>query len=72
MLFIVGKNMIEIPAHIKDSAQSLVDKGVELPLKIPGALGFVVARSNDKTVQAFGAFTHKKQTYKIGTLKKSS
>ena len=64
--------MIEISTYISDAAKALVNKGSDLPAVIAEAPGFVVAKGDDKTVQAFGAFKVDNVSYKIGTLKTPS
>ncbi|MDQ5962408.1 MAG: hypothetical protein QG653_215 [Patescibacteria group bacterium] len=54
-----------------DNGREMIAKQavIALPAQIPQTPGFFIAEPSDKTIQAFGGFSEKGKTYKIGTKK---
>ena len=64
---------MEISNHIFEEAKTLLQKNVSLtlPFRMPAAPEFYLAKGDDVSIIAFGAFLHAGSEYKIGPQKAS-
>ena len=60
---------MELSTHILDEAENILRDKKQLPCRLESAPYFYVTEASDSTIQAFGAFFHEGESYKIGTKK---